>query len=73
MPIFEYECQDCGHTMEFLEKRSGPQKHTCDQCKSSKLTKLLSGFSVGRSIPPGCGACPEGPCPGNTCPPGICG
>lgn len=74
MPIFEYQCKDCGHTMEVLEKRSGAHKHKCEQCKGSKLEKLLSGFAVGRSAPPPmCGGCPEGPCPSSTCPPGICG
>jgi len=59
MPIFEYKCEQCGHVMEFLEKRAGAHKHKCERCKSSKLEKLLSGFSVGRSAPPPmCGTCP---------------
>ena len=73
MPIFEYECGDCGHTMEFLEKRAGPHKHTCERCKSSKLKKDWSSFSVGGSAPPPmCGMCPDGPCPDGNCPP-ACG
>lgn len=75
MPIFEYECQDCGHTMEFLEKSSGKHKHACGQCKSSNMQKMLSGFSVGRVTPPICGACPTGPSQSGLCPSsgGCCG
>ncbi len=73
MPIFEYECSECGHVMEFLEKSAGPHKHTCQKCKSSNLKKLLSGFAVERNTPPpACGGCPQGPCPSSTCPP-SCG
>jgi len=73
MPIFEYECADCGHTMEFLEKRAGKHKHSCEQCKGSNLQKMLSGFSVGRGAPqPICGTCPAGPSPSGMCPPGGC-
>jgi len=73
MPIFEYECQDCGHRMEFLEKRAGKHKHTCEQCKGSNLQKMLSGFSVGRSAAaPICRTCPAGPSPSGLCPPGGC-
>ena len=69
MPIFEYRCADCGHTMEFLEKRAGVNKHKCERCNSSKLEKLLSEFSVGRSAPPPmCSECPGGPCPASTGP-----
>ena len=69
MPIFEYRCADCGHTMEFLEKKAGVNKHKCERCNSSKLQKLLSEFSVGRGAPPPmCGECPGGPCPAGTGP-----
>jgi len=73
VPIFEYQCQDCGGVMEFLEKSRGRQRHKCDKCGSGKLEKMLSGFAVGRSAPPpACGMCPGGPCPSGTCPP-TCG
>ena len=75
MPIFEYKCNDCGHTMEFLEKKAGSPsagKYTCEKCKGSNLQKLFSGFSVGHSIAPpkwqGCDSCSSGPCPAGTCP-----
>jgi putative FmdB family regulatory protein len=45
MPIFEYECSDCGHRFEALVL---PQTRdtTCPQCQSRKLEKLLSSFAV---------------------------
>ncbi|MBN2137748.1 MAG: hypothetical protein JW720_08075 [Sedimentisphaerales bacterium] len=72
MPVFEYECADCGHRMEILEKRAGSHKYKCEKCKSPKLEKLLSGFSVGRSSPLVCKSCPGGSYQSNICPPGGC-
>jgi putative FmdB family regulatory protein len=66
MPIFEYKCNKCEHTMEFLEKSRGYRKHVCEQCKSSDLQKLFSGFSVGQGntlTPRGNESCPTGTCP----------
>ena len=74
MPIFEYKCNKCGHTLEFLEKTWTPQKHTCDKCNSSDVQKLLSGFAVGHSKSTGqaCETCPSGPCPTDFCQGGSC-
>ena len=65
MPLFEYECRDCGRTFEAFvtaERIAG-----CPACQSANLTKLLSrpgmvGVSAGsqpreNSLPAGsCGA-----------------
>ncbi len=74
MPIFEYKCNKCGHTMEFLEKTRTAQKHTCPKCGSPDLQKLLSGFAVGRGKATGhaCETCPGGPCPTDICQTGSC-
>lgn len=74
MPIFEYQCNNCGHTMEFLEKTRASRKHTCEQCQSTDLQKLLSGFAVGQSKSSGqtCDSCPSGPCPSDICQTGAC-
>jgi putative FmdB family regulatory protein len=66
MPIFEYKCNKCGHTMEFLEKSGSGHKHTCERCKSSDLQKLLSSFAAGHSsssTSQSNGSCPTGTCP----------
>ncbi|MBN1817988.1 MAG: zinc ribbon domain-containing protein [Sedimentisphaerales bacterium] len=61
MPIFEYQCQKCGHVTEFLESRDSPKKHPCARCGSEYTEKLFSGFAVGRS-----GCSDSRPCTGCT-------
>ncbi len=76
MPIFEYKCSKCGHTMEFLEKAGNSRKHTCEKCGSTGMEKLLSGFAVGRSAPSSasCDACQAagGSCGNRACDSGTC-
>ena len=42
MPIYEYECDACGHHMEALQKFSDPPLSECEACRSHKLKKLIS-------------------------------
>ncbi len=42
MPIYEYECDECGHHMEALQKITDQPLTECDACHSSKLKKLIS-------------------------------
>ncbi|SHJ87519.1 putative regulatory protein, FmdB family [Desulfatibacillum alkenivorans DSM 16219] len=44
MPIYEYECTECGKTMEALQKFSDDPLTTCEFC-SGKLRKLISNSS----------------------------
>jgi len=51
MPIYEYECLDCGHVTSFREKmferpRLFKRKRRCAKCKSKKLKKIISGVAV---------------------------
>ena len=50
MPIYEYRCEDCGKTSEFLLIRMDetfiPQ---CKRCKSKKMSRVLSKVRVIRS------------------------
>lgn len=41
MPIYEYECEKCGHHMEALQKISDPPVSECEVCSSS-VKKLIS-------------------------------
>ena len=41
MPIYEYECQKCGHHAEVLQKFSDPPISRCEKCKG-KMRKLIS-------------------------------
>lgn len=41
MPIYEYECQKCGHQTEILQKFSDPPVARCTEC-SGKMKKFIS-------------------------------
>ena len=42
MPIYEYECDACGHHMEALQKFSDPAIAECEACHSQKIKKVIS-------------------------------
>lgn len=42
MPIYEYECKNCGETLEELQSFSDPPLKKCPSCKKNKLEKLIS-------------------------------
>ena len=48
MPIYEYECQACGHQYEALQKMSDDPLVDCPECKKPELKKLISaaGFRL---------------------------
>ena len=39
MPIYEYQCQSCGHELEAIQKMSDPALTECPQCHESSLKK----------------------------------
>lgn len=45
MPIYEYQCEDCGHRMEALQKINDSPLQVCPECHSSGLVKLVSASS----------------------------
>ena len=45
MPIYEYQCQACGHQLEVLQKVSDAPLKKCPECGKPKLQKLLSAPS----------------------------
>jgi len=45
MPIYEYECRQCGHRFEYLVLRSSPAA-ACPSCGNQDLTQLLSPSAV---------------------------
>ena len=67
MPLFDYECRDCGEGFELLIR--GDEKPKCPSCGSRKLTKQLSvpAAHTGGSGKPGSFDTPCG------MPPGSCG
>lgn len=46
MPIFEYQCIDCGQQFEHLQ-RSGAPEPQCPGCGQSRLTQMISLCGVG--------------------------
>ena len=42
MPIYEYECQACGHVFDALQKMSDSPLTDCPDCSEPRLRKLLS-------------------------------
>ena len=41
MPIYEYRCKSCGHTLEVIQKHGDKPPGTCTKC-SGTLEKLIS-------------------------------
>ena len=48
MPIYEYRCEQCGHTLEKLQKVSDAPLTDCPACGQPTLKKLISaaGFRL---------------------------
>lgn len=42
MPIYEYQCQACGHRLEKIQKMSDDPLKDCPECGKASLTKLVS-------------------------------
>jgi putative FmdB family regulatory protein len=44
MPIYEYQCRQCGHEFELLVLKTTAA--ACPTCQGNDLEQLLSGFAV---------------------------
>jgi len=62
MPLFEYECAQCGEVTEVLESANAAEEHVCPKCGSTKMEKRFSAFATGRSG----GSCATGTGSGGT-------
>ncbi len=45
MPIYEYQCCGCGHTLETIQKASDAPLCTCPACNKDTLEKCISATS----------------------------
>ena len=45
MPIYEYECEKCGHQFEREQRMADAPIKTCPECKGRKVNKLISRSS----------------------------
>lgn len=48
MPIYEYQCEACGHALEALQKLSDEPLEVCPACNKPSLKKQISaaGFRL---------------------------
>jgi putative FmdB family regulatory protein len=48
VPIYEYQCEKCGHEMDALQKMSENSLVTCPECNEDGLKRLVSaaGFRL---------------------------
>jgi putative FmdB family regulatory protein len=42
MPFYEYQCNNCGHALEAMQKVSDPPLKKCPHCGKPQLQKLMS-------------------------------
>ncbi len=45
MPIYEYECRQCGHRFEYLVLSQSPAA-ACPECQNKDVEQLISAFGV---------------------------
>jgi len=63
MPIYEYECQQCGARIELLVRISDDTP-ACSECSSHDLTKRISAAAISSGAPDTpCGSAPCSPMP----------
>ena len=46
MPIYEYQCDACGHRFERIQKFSDPPVDVCPNCGKHEVRKLLSSPAI---------------------------
>src|SRR5580693_5315509 len=42
MPFYEYQCNNCGHALEAMQKVSDPPLKKCPHCGKAQLQKLMT-------------------------------
>ncbi|RTZ94934.1 MAG: zinc ribbon domain-containing protein [Deltaproteobacteria bacterium] len=61
MPIYEYKCEQCGHSFEKLVFAGDREKIICPKCGAPKTKKLMSCASfMGSGIGSTCADRPTG-------------
>ena len=46
MPLYEYQCEGCGHRFERIQKFSDPPVEVCPNCGERSVQKLLSSPAI---------------------------
>jgi len=61
MPLFEYQCRECGQVFEVLVRPvSSPRLPACPKCKKTRVERLWSPFATQGSSRGECGATADG-------------
>lgn len=67
MPIYEYDCADCGKRFERLSKTAKDVPAKCPFCGGAKLRKAFSAFSTAKASnhqpSSACSSCTSSGCP----------
>ncbi|MGH9455041.1 MAG: FmdB family zinc ribbon protein [Terriglobia bacterium] len=71
MPIFEYQCRDCGAKFEQIVQTQRAEV-ACRHCESPRVERLLSVFAVSGDSRQAA-AMESGPCPCGAPRRGMCG
>ena len=46
MPLYEYQCEECGNRFEVIQKFSDPPVETCRVCGKGPVQRLLSSPAI---------------------------
>ena len=46
MPLYEYECESCGHRFELIQRFADPPAERCASCGKGPIHKLLSAPAI---------------------------
>ncbi len=46
MPLYDYRCETCGKSFEFLARTLSSKPEACPSCGGTRLTKALSAFAA---------------------------
>lgn len=42
MPTYDYKCENCGHTLEVIQKITEEPLKKCPECKKLKLGRVIA-------------------------------
>jgi putative FmdB family regulatory protein len=63
MPLYEYECSDCGKRFDRLVAASAADDAACPRCGAAKVRRLISVIAgLGGSAPDPAPQCGQGAC-----------
>ncbi len=64
MPIFEFQCKECGIKFDLMIANKDKDKVQCSQCGSREVKQLLSLFATSSGTAPANNACQSCPSAG---------